>query len=90
MPFLMRHCVAFLMSSAAGRPIAAMKIAEDHELADIYKEASRFLLDNFSHFDTKDLAILSEGTLLKLEKRRSWFLERLYVLPLIQIKTRIF
>jgi hypothetical protein len=44
MPRLRRHCITFLLSSAAGKPIEAMKIAEDHDVPDLYKEASRFVL----------------------------------------------
>ena len=99
MPLLRKHCMVFLNNSAAGKPIQAMKLAEEHIIPDVYKEASRFLLDkwvlifhdviihdnrhSYSHWDQNELAILTEGTLLKLEKRRSYFLERLLKLGLI-------
>lgn len=69
MPFLKRHVLAFLLSSAAGKPIQAMKIAEDHQLPELYRESSRFLLDNWQGWDPKELDTLSSETLLKLEKR---------------------
>ena len=47
MPLLRRHCIVFLLNSAAGKPIQAMKLAEEHIITDVYKEASRFLLDKF-------------------------------------------
>ncbi|KAH9819150.1 hypothetical protein DFH28DRAFT_957791 [Melampsora americana] len=83
MPFLQRHVLNFLLSSAAGKPIQAMKIAEDHQLIDLYRESSRFLLDNWQGWDPKELETLSSETLLKLEKRRTWFLERLLKLGLV-------
>ncbi|KAH8926961.1 hypothetical protein BT69DRAFT_1347645 [Atractiella rhizophila] len=83
MPLLKRLCTSFLISSAAGQPIKAMKISEDHQIPELYKEASRFLLDNFNGWDTSDLAVLKQSTLLKLEKRRTWFLERLLKLGLV-------
>ncbi|EGG12776.1 uncharacterized protein MELLADRAFT_87038 [Melampsora larici-populina 98AG31] len=83
MPYLQRHVLNFLLSSAAGKPIQAMKIAEDHQLPDLYRESSRFLLDNWQGWDPKELDILSSETLLKLEKRRTWFLERLLKLGLV-------
>ena len=82
MPLLRRVCITFLLSSAAGKPISAMHLAERYHIPDLYKEASRFLLDNFAHWEQAELAVLSETTLLKLEKRRSWFLERLLKLGL--------
>ncbi|MBW0462354.1 hypothetical protein O181_002069 [Austropuccinia psidii MF-1] len=83
MPLLKRHVLNFLLSSVAGRPIEAMKIAEEHQLPELYRESSRFLLDNWQGWDQNELEILSSETLLKLEKRRTWFLERLLKLGLI-------
>ncbi|KAG0152213.1 hypothetical protein CROQUDRAFT_56214 [Cronartium quercuum f. sp. fusiforme G11] len=83
MPYLKRHVLNFLLSSAAGKPIQAMKIAEDHQLNDLYRESSRFLLDNWQGWDPKELDCLTSETLLKLEKRRTWFLERLLKLGLV-------
>lgn len=83
MPFLKRHCIAFLLSSCAGKPLNALKIAEDFELPELYKEASRYVLDQFNHWEAAELEILTERSLLKLEKRRTFFLERLLRLGLI-------
>ncbi|PLW22235.1 hypothetical protein PCASD_17242 [Puccinia coronata f. sp. avenae] len=83
MPLLKRHVLSFLLSSVAGKPIEAMKIAEEHQLPELYRESSRFLLDNWQGWDHKELESLSSETLLKLEKRRTWFLERLLKLGLV-------
>ncbi|KNZ63880.1 uncharacterized protein VP01_1089g9 [Puccinia sorghi] len=83
MPLLQRHVLNFLLSSVAGKPIEAMKIAEEHQLPELYRESSRFLLDNWQGWDHKELESLSSATLLKLEKRRTWFLERLLKLGLV-------
>lgn len=83
MPLLKRHVLSFLLSSVAGKPIEAMRIAEEHQLPELYRESSRFLLDNWQGWDTKELENLSSQTLLKLEKRRTWFLERLLKLGLV-------
>lgn len=83
-PSLRNACIAFLLLSAAGRPTVAMKIAEDNFIPELYKEASRYILDNFTVWPQEELAMLSQATLLKLERRRSWFLERLLKLGLIQ------
>lgn len=45
-PNLQAACLNFLMSHAAGKPIKAMRIAEIYEEEELYKEASRFVLDN--------------------------------------------
>ncbi|POW09747.1 hypothetical protein PSTT_06623 [Puccinia striiformis] len=69
MPLLKRHVLNFLLSSVAGKPIEAMKISEENQLADLYRESSRFLLDNWQGWEHKELDKLSSKTLLKLEKR---------------------
>ncbi|GAA6038354.1 hypothetical protein JCM8097_007606 [Rhodosporidiobolus ruineniae] len=84
-PSLTNACLAFLLPSAAGRPILGMKIAEENHIPELYKEASRYLLDNYGNWESEELAILSPETLLKLERRRSWFLERLLKLGQVQI-----
>lgn len=81
-PFLRRSCLTFLRAALAGRPIEAMRLAELHGFDDLYKEASRHVLDNFSSWDPADLDRLSGSTLLKLERKRTWFLERLLKLGL--------
>jgi hypothetical protein len=73
MPLLKRHVLSFLLSSVAGKPIEAMKIAEEHQLPELYRESSRFLLDNWQGWDHKELESLSSETLLKLEKRFVFF-----------------
>jgi hypothetical protein len=45
-PSLQRICLNFLLTHAAGRPIKAMRIAELFEEEELYREASRFVLDN--------------------------------------------
>lgn len=68
-PALQRDCLAFLLKSAAGRPIKAMRIAELFEDEELYREASRFVLDNPGGWTEHELNTLSQETLLKLEKR---------------------
>ncbi|KAG5221341.1 BTB domain-containing protein [Salix suchowensis] len=45
-PSLQQECLTFLLKSAAGRPIKALRIAELFEEEELYREASRFVLDN--------------------------------------------
>lgn len=82
--YALRRCVIedFLRTSLAGRPILALRIADEARLRDIYKEASRHVLDHMQQWDPEELAMLSAETLLKLERRRTWFLERLLKLGL--------
>jgi len=84
-PSLQRICLNFLLTHAAGRPIKAMRIAELFEEEELYREASRFVLDNPGGWPEQELSTLSSETLLKLEKRRTWFLERVLKLGLVQI-----
>lgn len=84
-PSLQRICLNFLLTHAAGRPIKAMRIAELFEEEELYREASRFVLDNPGGWPEQELNTLSSDTLLKLEKRRTWFLERVLKLGLVQI-----
>ncbi|GAA5986089.1 hypothetical protein JCM10908_006403 [Rhodotorula pacifica] len=84
-PSLTSACLAFLLPSAAGRPALCMKIAEEFSIPELYKEASRYLLDNHTGWTSEELAILDPMTLLKLERKRSWFLERLLKLGQIQM-----
>ena len=37
MPLLQKQAVSFLHQSAAGKPLIALKLAEDFDLADVYK-----------------------------------------------------
>ncbi|GAA5881036.1 hypothetical protein JCM3774_003075 [Rhodotorula dairenensis] len=86
-PSLTSACLAFLLPSAAGQPALCMKIAEEFGIPELYKEASRYLLDNggAGGWTSEELAILDPITLLKLERKRSWFLERLLKLGQIQM-----
>lgn len=81
-PFLRRACITFLRASLAGRPIDAMALSEKHGIEDVFREASRHVLDNMPSWEPEELAILSDETLLKLERKRTWFLERLLKLGL--------
>lgn len=66
---LQQECLTFLVTHAAGRPIKAMRIAELFEEEELYREASRFVLDNPGGWSEHELNTLSQETLLKLEKR---------------------
>ncbi|KAI5478447.1 BTB/POZ-like domain containing protein [Pseudohyphozyma bogoriensis] len=84
LPSLRNACFAFLLPSCAGKPVMGMRIAEENNIPELYKESSRYTLDNFANFSPSELATLSQPTLLKLERKRSWFLERLLELGLVQ------
>ncbi|TDL26245.1 hypothetical protein BD410DRAFT_764711 [Rickenella mellea] len=84
-PALQRQCLTFLLTHAAGKPIKAMRIAELFGEEELYRESSRFVLDNPGGWSEAELGTLSQQTLLKLEKRRNWFLERVLKLGLINI-----
>ncbi|KAH7888928.1 hypothetical protein F5I97DRAFT_1925476 [Phlebopus sp. FC_14] len=81
-PTLQQECLTFLLTHAAGKPIKAMRIAELFEEEELYRESSRFVLDNPGGWSEQELSTLSQETLLKLEKRRNWFLERVLKLGL--------
>ncbi|KAL6305220.1 hypothetical protein BKA93DRAFT_780508 [Sparassis latifolia] len=82
---LERECLTFLLTHAAGRPLKAMRIAELFGEEELYRESSRFVLDNPGGWSEEELSTLSQETLLKLEKRRTWFLERVLKLGLVQV-----
>ncbi|KAG8758506.1 hypothetical protein FRC11_003557 [Ceratobasidium sp. 423] len=84
-PSLQTACLQFLLTHAAGKPIKAMRIAELFEHEELYRESSRFVLDNPGGWSETELSTLSQETLLKLEKRRNWFLERVLKLGLVPI-----
>ncbi|KAJ7783040.1 hypothetical protein B0H16DRAFT_1495132 [Mycena metata] len=84
-PSLQRECLKFLLTHAAGRPIKALRIAEIFEEEELYRESSRFVLDNPGGWTEQELDTLSRDTLLKLEKRRNWFLERVLKLGLTMV-----
>ena len=68
-PSLQCECLTFLLTHAAGKPIKAMRIAELFEEEELYRESSRFVLDNPGGWPEQELSTLSPETLLKLEKR---------------------
>lgn len=68
-PALQQRCMTFLLTHAAGKPIKAMRIAELFEEEDLYREASRFVLENLNGWTEQEMSSLSQDTLLKLEKR---------------------
>lgn len=80
--YLFQDAADFLREALAARPIAAMRMAETHRLPDIYREASRHVLDHWHDWARSELDTLSPQTLLRLERKRSWFLERLLKLGL--------
>jgi hypothetical protein len=84
-PSLQHQCLKFLLTHAAGKPIKAMRIAELFEEEELYRESSRFVLDNPGGWTEHELSTLSQETLLKLEKRRNWFLERVLKLGLTPV-----
>ena len=73
---LQNECLTFLLSHAAGRPIKAMRIAELFEEEELYRESSRFVLDNPGGWSEEELGTLSQATLLKLEKRSALLILR--------------
>ncbi|KAF9070079.1 hypothetical protein BDP27DRAFT_1324257 [Rhodocollybia butyracea] len=84
-PSLQRDCLTFLLTHAAGKPIKAMRIAELFEEEELYKESSRFVLDNPGGWSEHEMSSLTQETLLKLEKRRNWFLERVLKIGLTSV-----
>ncbi|KAF9531584.1 hypothetical protein CPB83DRAFT_848417 [Crepidotus variabilis] len=82
---LQNECRTFLLTHAAGKPIKAMRIAELYQEEELYRESSRFVLDNPGGWTEQELNTLTQETLLKLEKRRNWFLERVLKLGLTMI-----
>ncbi|CAG7850671.1 SubName: Full=Uncharacterized protein {ECO:0000313/EMBL:CCA75670.1} [Serendipita indica DSM 11827] len=84
-PSLQNACLQFLLSHAAGKPIKAMRIAEIFGQEELYREASRFVLEDLYGWSEEELNTLSKDTLLKLEKRRNWFLERVLKLGTVSI-----
>jgi len=84
-PVLQQKCLDFLLTHAAGKPIKAMRIAELFDEEELYREASRFVLDNPGGWPDWELNTLRHATLWKLEKRRTWFLERVLKLGLVNI-----
>jgi len=52
-PALQNICYHFLLSHASGKPIVALALAEEYSHGDLYREASRFVLDQREPFDTR-------------------------------------
>ena len=75
---LQTECLTFLLTHAAGRPIKAMRIAELFDEEELYRESSRFVLDNPGGWSEEELGTLSQATLLKLEKR--YVIQVIYVI----------
>ena len=44
-PSLQKLCAHFLLTHASGRPVMALMLAEEHANGELYREASRFVLD---------------------------------------------
>ncbi|BEJ17957.1 hypothetical protein CspHIS471_0702340 [Cutaneotrichosporon sp. HIS471] len=84
-PALQTLCERFLLTHASGRPVEALALAEKHENSELYREASRFVLDQAS-WDADEFESLSDQTQIKLSRRRMWFLERLLKLGTIDVK----
>ena len=82
---LQNECLTFLLTHAAGKPIKAMRIAELFEEEELYRESSRFVLDNPGGWTEHELNTLSQETLLKLEKRYMLFNSSLNVIPTIPL-----
>ncbi|KAJ3514632.1 hypothetical protein NLJ89_g2274 [Agrocybe chaxingu] len=68
-PSLQNECLTFLLTHAAGKPIKAMRIAEIYQEEELYRESSRFVLDNPGGWTEHELNTLTQETLLKLEKK---------------------
>jgi len=60
-----------------------MSLAEVFSEENLFQESSRFVLDNPEGWS--EIACLSQGTQLKLERKRTWFLERVLKLGLTNI-----
>ncbi|WVO21183.1 uncharacterized protein IAS62_002489 [Cryptococcus decagattii] len=84
-PCLQKLCIRFLLTHASGRPVMALALAEQHGNAELYREASRFVLDQPT-WDENEMKTLSVETQLKLSNRRSWFLERLLKLGTVDVR----
>ncbi|WVQ72642.1 hypothetical protein IAR50_002201 [Cryptococcus sp. DSM 104548] len=84
-PTLQKQCYNFLLTHASGRPVIALALAEQYGNSELFREASRFVLDQPA-WDESEMQSLSVDTQLKLSTRRSWFLERLLKLGIIDVK----
>ncbi|KAI9634112.1 uncharacterized protein MKK02DRAFT_17475 [Dioszegia hungarica] len=84
-PALQKLCEHFLLTHASGKPVMALSLAEQHGHAELFREASRFVLDQ-STWNAEEMDELSDVTQLKLSQRRTWFLERLLKLGTIDVR----
>lgn len=84
-PPLQSMCEHFLVSHASGKPVVALRLAEVYNNAELFREASRFVLDQ-PNWDPNEMMDLSSDTRLRLALRRSWFLERLLKLSSIDVR----
>lgn len=64
-----------------------MRIAELFQEEELYRESSRFVLDNPGGWSEEELSTLSQETLLKLEKRWA-FVRYGYTQPILWILRR--
>lgn len=65
----------FLFSHAAGKPIKAMRIAEIFDEEELYREASRFVLDNPGKYE-ECFTIIFAWTDLTLRFLYRWLVSR--------------
>ncbi|WVN84982.1 uncharacterized protein L203_100119 [Cryptococcus depauperatus CBS 7841] len=82
---LQKMCSHFLLTHASGHPVTALSLAEQYDNAELYREASRFVLDQ-AVWDNAEIKELTVRTQLKLSNKRSWFLERMLKLSAIDVK----
>jgi hypothetical protein len=75
-PQLQTLCERFLRTYASGRPFLALALAELYHNHELYREASRYVLDQ-QEWDPAEIEWLSHETTVKLLSRRLWFVERL-------------
>jgi|ERR1700761_1633392 len=64
---LQESCSSFLLTHAAGNPVKAMRLAEIYNDENLYRESSRFVLDNPDGW--QDITSLLQETQLKLERK---------------------
>ncbi|GFZ48725.1 hypothetical protein JCM24511_06474 [Saitozyma sp. JCM 24511] len=84
-PPLQKLCEHFLMTHASGKPVMALALAEQHVNPELFREASRFVLDQPT-WNPDEFETLSDQTQLKLSQKRTWFLERLLKLGSIDVR----
>ncbi|CAG8649110.1 4490_t:CDS:2, partial [Racocetra fulgida] len=70
-------CVAFLKRSYQEEPLQALKLAETYQIASVYKESSKLVLDDFEKFfyEPRNLEGLSRSTQKKLKVQRQQYVE---------------